>query len=534
MADESEKKIIAEDEILKKKLIIVPPGLKERYETFKDHYKVAEGAPILILGPTGVGKTLFYQIYENLFLKENPDVGKDKIVLANCAHFGNQNSDPNIARSELFGIDPDFNSILTNNNPPNKKGLKQKADGLIQQANGGVLFLEEIGELPIVVQAMLLTFIEDKKFKRVGAVKEESSDCRIVAATNNEGALREDFKNRFFPFYLPPIYKRRNDVLYYLDAKYPDLVASLSKDEILELLSYNWPGNVREIERVALLILRILIKRERDREIYYEGILREDSLWKFFKTDEIDLGGSDRHKHIILDNQLKKIGADVNFLESLINEYGLSLEVVVDDYHFPFGKLETRRPEFERSELIGDYKIKIYAEYEPFEKAYEGFILFCRLFLQNHLDNKNVKKDLTECCPKRIEPRINLEKKNHSKFNDLSKKIYFFLSGIELDKSDRLPIDYDDLVDFLEQQAKSHPENRFLANMLPDDFNYKHVQSELSDEITSLTQDELLKKYYIKMLELTKGNVAAASRLIRISDSTFRDKLREYGLQKKK
>ena len=71
MAAESKNKPDkSEDEIPKKKVLIVPPGLKERYETFKDHYEVANGAPILILGPTGVGKTLFYEIYKIYFSKK--------------------------------------------------------------------------------------------------------------------------------------------------------------------------------------------------------------------------------------------------------------------------------------------------------------------------------------------------------------------------------------------------------------------------------------------------------------------------------
>lgn len=208
-----------------KKVLIVPPGLKERYETFIDHYNVAKGAPILILGPTGVGKTLFYEIYKSLFFNENTKHRKRPIITANCAHFGNQESDPNIARSELFGTKPGSNLNLN------------IEKGFLHQANGGILFLEEIGELPIAVQAMLLTFIENKTFRRLGGVEDETSDCRIVAATNNEAALREDFKNRFFPFNLPPLHTRRKDVLYYLHAKFPEVLPSLTKDEILELLS---------------------------------------------------------------------------------------------------------------------------------------------------------------------------------------------------------------------------------------------------------------------------------------------------------
>jgi len=503
-----------------KKVLIVPPSLKERYETFIDHYDVAEGAPILILGPTGVGKTLFYKIYENLFFKDNPNVSKDKIVRVNCAHFGNQNSDPNIARSELFGTDKKLRSTYN------------VERGLIEKANGGILFLEEIGELPIAVQAMLLTFIEDKKIIKVGGVTEATSDCRIVAATNNESALREDFKNRFFPFSLPPIYERRNDILYYFYEKDRDLLASLFKDEILDLLSYNWPGNVREIERVAFLMRRTLIKRKR--LVSQRQLLDRDWL-KLFKMAEIDLGGSYRHKNINIYDELLKIGADAEYLESLLKNYGLSFIGLykVPDY-CPFRKIEASNPQYQQKE-IDEYIIKIYDKYEPFEKAYEGLKLFCSLFLQNHSGNKNVLKDLTECYHNStISPVDDFKILNKSKFNKLKKSIFFFLSGIELDKSDKWPDDYHSLVDFLKQQAKIHPENEFLSNMLPYYHSGKMSLNDAIDRIATLTQKELLTEYYKKIYELTNGNVSVASERTKIPYTTLNQKLIDYGIKKKK
>ena len=503
-----------------KKVLIVPPGLKERYETFIDHYNVAEGAPILILGPTGVGKTLFYAIYKDLFNKENPYHKARPVIQVNCAHFGNQNSDPNIARSELFGTHKD-----------SKLNFNVK-EGLIHQAKGGILFLEEIGELPIAVQAMLLTFIEDKTFRRLGGNKDETSDCRIVAATNNESALREDFKNRFFPFSLPPIHERRNDIMYYFYEKDRDLLASLFKDEILELLSYNWPGNVREIERVAFLMRRTLIKRKRLVSQRPLQLLDRDWL-KLLKMAEIDLGGSYCHKNINIYDELIKIGADAEYLESLLKNYGLSFIGLykVPDY-CPFKKIENSNPQYKQEE-IDEYTIRIYDKYEPFEKAYEGIKLFCSLFLQNHSGNKNVLKDLTECyCNISFSPVDDFKVSNKSKFNKLKKSIFFFLSGIELDKSDKWPDDYRSLVDFLEQQAKIHPENRFLSSMLPDFHNDKKIPSDMIDQMASFTQEDLLRAYYKKILELSKGNVSAASRRIGIANQTFRDALKELGIKK--
>ena len=197
----------------------------------------------MMYGPTGVGKSLFLKIFKTMFQnKDSTNQSNRPVVWANCAHFGGINSDPNIARSELFG---------------HVKGAHQNAQkdkiGLVHEAHGGALILEEIGELPLEVQAMLLTFIEDGVFRRVGSKQNESANVRIVGATNREEGLREDFKHRFFPFYISGLYNRRSDILYYMYAKYPEIVTSLTGCEVLTVLAYNWPGNCREIERVCRL-----------------------------------------------------------------------------------------------------------------------------------------------------------------------------------------------------------------------------------------------------------------------------------------
>ena len=160
---------------------------------------------------------------------------------ANCAHFGGVHSDPNMARAEIFGI---------------KKGIVQEAKvdkkGLVDAANGGALILEEIGELPKEVQSMLLTFIESGEYREVGGTETKYADIRIVGATNREENLRDDLRYRFFPYYLPDLHTRRGDVLYYLSYMHPDLLSTLTKNKVLKLLAYHWPGNVREIDRVSV------------------------------------------------------------------------------------------------------------------------------------------------------------------------------------------------------------------------------------------------------------------------------------------
>jgi len=128
--------------------------------------------------------------------------------------------------------------------------------GLVEKANGGLLILEEVGELPKEVQAMLLTFIETGEYRKLGSEEVETATSKVVAATNRESALRDDFRYRFFPYYIPPLRERKGDILYYFHEIFPELTKNFTKSEVLMLLTHHWPGNVREIERIGRLLNR--------------------------------------------------------------------------------------------------------------------------------------------------------------------------------------------------------------------------------------------------------------------------------------
>ena len=184
---------------------------------FLAHFEVAENQPIMIVGETGVGKSIFLHIYKKLCEEEwHDEKSKPKIIIENCACFGDKNSDPLIALSELFGY---------------KKGSHRLAykdkKGLIVEAEGGVLILDEIGELPKSVQGLLLRFMETGYYRPLGAIEPQKAHVRVVGATNNEDELLDAFQSRFLPFYIPPLHKRRQDVLYYMNAKFPELIKTL-------------------------------------------------------------------------------------------------------------------------------------------------------------------------------------------------------------------------------------------------------------------------------------------------------------------
>ena len=232
--------------LLFEKLFIMPPNLQPAYINFEAHLAVSGKVPILILGPTGVGKSLFLYLAKNKFKKNNKDSEiAPPVVEANCAHFSGGSSGYEMSRSELFGhVEGAYTGAISY-----KKGLVEKADG-------GMLILEEVGELPLEVQAMLLTFIETGEYRRLGDENIRRATVKIVAATNRESVLRPDFRYRFFSFSIPPLHLRREDILYYFYEIFPDLTKRFTRSEVLLLLSYNWPGNVREIERVGRLLMR--------------------------------------------------------------------------------------------------------------------------------------------------------------------------------------------------------------------------------------------------------------------------------------
>jgi two-component system response regulator HydG len=198
--------------------------------------------PVLILGESGTGKELVARcIHYNGPLKEKPFIPVDCGSLV-----------PTLIESELFGhVKGAFTGAV---------GAK---DGLLAIAEGGTVFLDEIGELPIDLQAKLLRAIQEKEIRPVGSTRRVSIDVRILAATNRDleqavaqGTFRRDlyFRLNVLSLHVPPLRERRQDipllVAHFLErmTRATNLTKTLSDDAMKLLLSYDWPGNVRELE----------------------------------------------------------------------------------------------------------------------------------------------------------------------------------------------------------------------------------------------------------------------------------------------
>lgn len=199
---------------------------------------------ILIMGESGTGKELFAQSIHNHSERSN-----GSFVALNCGAIPR-----NLIESELFGYEQgSFTGAKTGGNP-----------GKFEIADGGTIFLDEIGEMPLDLQTRLLRVIEEGTVSRIGSSHERVVDVRVIAATNKNlkhevenGTFRKDlfYRLNVLPLRLPSLCERKGDIKLLLDYFMDRISKKLNKKKvhipleyIEKLVEYNWPGNVRELE----------------------------------------------------------------------------------------------------------------------------------------------------------------------------------------------------------------------------------------------------------------------------------------------
>ncbi len=249
--------LLNENILLKQKLDLVEKESEDEfvYETSSSEVKemLAEArkvaktdSTVLITGSNGTGKEVLSK-----FIHRNSTRKNQQFVVINCAALPAQ-----LLESELFGhVKGSFT------------GAVKDHKGYFEISDNGTIFLDEIGEIDTVIQVKLLRVLQEREFSKVGDTRIQSTNVRIIAATNQElkklildGRFREDLYYRLnvFEFYLPSLKDRKEDIEFYFN-KFIKEFSATNKKPVPEidknvkdvLLNYNWPGNIRELKNVA-------------------------------------------------------------------------------------------------------------------------------------------------------------------------------------------------------------------------------------------------------------------------------------------
>ena len=279
-------------------------------------------ATVLITGESGTGKELIARAIHKNSLRRN-----SSFVVVNCVAFS-----PNLLESELFGHEK---GSFT--------GAIARRIGRFEMANGGTIFLDEIGEMDITIQTKLLRVLQEREFERVGSSRTIKVDVRILSATNKdlkkeieERRFREDlfYRLNVFNVYVPPLRERKEDIPLIVEhfvSKYNKIlnkkVKKVSTKAMELLLDYNYPGNIRELENIVERSM-IMAKDEIIDEKYFNFISKERYIEKkgTLKETEKEL----IIKYLIQNkgnrtNTAEILGISRRSLQNKIKEYQINL-----------------------------------------------------------------------------------------------------------------------------------------------------------------------------------------------------------------
>ena len=276
---------------------------------------------VLITGESGTGKEMFAKAIHYASPR-----GEGPFVTVNCGAIPE-----NLLESELFGYEK---GAFTGASDKGKAGK-------FELANGGTIFLDEIGDMPPHLQVKILHVLQNMRFERVGGNKNIIVDVRVIAATNKdlegmirEGTFREDLYYRLsvIPLMIPPLRERRDDIkllMYHFLKKYNTFmnrkITGFTK-EVEELyVNHDWPGNVRELENAVEYGTNMAFGDTIGMDEVPTRLLRnEDSIMKFQDTNLPLSEQVKRYEKEIITRKLKKYGSSGNAKDTVAKELGLS------------------------------------------------------------------------------------------------------------------------------------------------------------------------------------------------------------------
>jgi transcriptional regulator with PAS, ATPase and Fis domain len=293
-------------------MVAVAPNMRNVMEKVI-HYSKTDST-ILLQGETGTGKELVAQCIHNQSERKN-----GPFVPINCGALPG-----NLLESELFGYEP---GAFTGANRNGKAGL-------FELAHTGTIFLDEIGEIPLELQSRLLRVIQEREIMRIGGSSIVTVDVRIIAATHRnllidiaEGKFRSDLYYRLnvLSIGLPPLRERKEDlpllintIMDKISNRYKCSKPSLTSEMMDTLLSYSWPGNIRELENIVERLV-VLFRTEIPKEVVFQEIIKElEANIEIQWENQVEYSNNspiitttlkDIEKHVIL-NQLEKFNGN--------------------------------------------------------------------------------------------------------------------------------------------------------------------------------------------------------------------------------
>lgn len=366
---------------------------------------------VLIQGESGVGKEVFSKIIHDLSVRKH-----NNFIAINCGAIP-----PGTINSELFGHEK---GSFT--------GAVSERKGYFETVSGGTIFLDEIGEMPLDTQAYLLRVLESGEFIRVGSSNVQTTDVRIVAATNvnledriGTGKFRDDLYYRLntVPIKVPALHERREDI-YMLFRKFSGDFADkyrsesvfLTEEAKLLLESYRWPGNIRELKNVVEQLSVLTDRPEVNAETLIELIphIKNRNL-PSIKHREGSQGESGFYEREILFKFLLDLKSDLGDVKKLIYELVRANDLTIPDIsslkaitaessdtsHRPyFDKREYQQdyyyPTSDTPVIINDEDIKNYNDTEEIEEILSISDMEKEMIIKSLKKFNNKRKDAAE------------------------------------------------------------------------------------------------------------------------------------------
>jgi DNA-binding NtrC family response regulator len=278
---EARKKTLAQKGKVFEGIVGTTPRMQQIFDSIE---QVAPfDTSVLILGESGTGKEGIANAIHNLSLRRDKE-----FVKVNCSSLPH-----NLIESELFGHEK---GAFT--------GAIEKRIGKFEKANGGTIFLDEIGDMPADMQVKMLRVLQEKEFERIGSNTTLKIDVRIIAATNRdlekeveEGRFRLDlfYRLNILPIYLPPLRERKEDIplltahfIKIFSEKTRKSISGIGDSQMKKLLDYAWPGNIRELQNLLERTI-LLTKQNFIDEIWLPEEKRKNNLKEpFSKLKTID------------------------------------------------------------------------------------------------------------------------------------------------------------------------------------------------------------------------------------------------------